>query len=239
MHLLKKPNMTYKTGCLICGKELVYLNNDEDIKCYYCNKIYNSNVRCVDGHFICDKCHSLSAFDLIEEFCINTALKNPIEIALILMRNEKIKMHGPEHHFLVPTALLAAYYNIKVDKNQKIEKIKKARERAKNILGGFCGFYGACGAGIGTGLFISLLTDATPLSKNEWRLSNLMTSKSLFSIANNGGPRCCKRTSFLSIIEATKFLNEFFDIKIDTNITLHCEFNTFNKECLKKGCPFY
>ncbi|VUT25840.1 MAG: hypothetical protein MOIL_01256 [Candidatus Methanolliviera sp. GoM_oil] len=56
-------------------------------------------------------------------------------------------------------------------------------------LGGFCGYHGDCGAAVGTGIFISLITDATPLSKHEWKLSNLMTAKSLLSIANHGGPR--------------------------------------------------
>jgi hypothetical protein len=32
-------------------------------------------------------------------------------MALNLMKNPQIKMHGPEHHFLVPAVLLAAYYN--------------------------------------------------------------------------------------------------------------------------------
>lgn len=231
--------MEYKSGCLICGKDLVYQSNYENVKCYYCNKTYNTNAKCVDDHFVCDRCHSLSAFELVEEFCINTTLKNPVDIALILMRNGKIKMHGPEHHFLVPAVLLSAYYNIKNDDIQKIEKIKKAKERAKNILGGFCGFYGACGAGVGTGIFISLITDATPLSKQEWKLSNLMTSKSLFSIANKGGPRCCKRTVFLSIIEAADFVNKNFGVEIDIDNKLKCEFNLLNKECLQDECPFY
>lgn len=101
-----------KTGCLVCGKELVY-GKTEKMEYFYCHKIYESNVRCEAGHFVCDKCHSSSANELIENFCIATKLENPLEIALILMKNPKIKMHGPEHHFLVPASLLAAYYNVK------------------------------------------------------------------------------------------------------------------------------
>ena len=231
-------SMEYKSGCLICGKELVYHENYEKVECQYCNEIYDTNVKCVNGHFVCDRCHSSSANELIKRFCVNTELEDPIEIALILMRNPKLKMHGPEHHFLVPAVLLASYYNLKND-DKKIEKIKEAEKRTKNLLGGFCGYYGACAAGIGTGVFISLITEATPLSKHEWKLSNMMTSKSLVSIANVGGPRCCKRTTFLSICEAVNFLNENFGVEMNVNKNLKCEFSSLNKECLRDECPFY
>jgi len=62
-------------------------------------------------------------------------------------------MPAPEHHFLVPAVLLAAYYNIKGDPEQKKRKIKAARERSSNILVGFCGFHGDCGPAVGTGIF--------------------------------------------------------------------------------------
>ena len=105
--------MEHKIGCLVCGNNLIYLKNVENRECYYCNETFETLVTCTDGHFICDRCHSLSANDLIEQTCINSNLKDSLELALILMREPVIKMHGPEHHFLVPAVLLATYYNIK------------------------------------------------------------------------------------------------------------------------------
>ncbi len=234
-------NLTgYKTNCLVCGSELVYSAKSDKLECYYCEKIFESNVKCVNGHFVCDSCHSLPASDLIKQFCINSKSENPIEMALTLMRNPAIRMHGPEHHFLVPAVLLSAYYNLKKNGGEKAEKIKEAEKRAKNILGGFCGYYGDCGAAVGTGIFISLITEATPLSEREWKLSNMMTAKSLLSIANRGGPRCCKRNTFLATIEAVNFLRENFSIEnININENVKCEFNSLNKECIKDRCPFY
>ena len=232
-------SVDYRVNCLVCGDELVYRDKSEKTECYFCKKTYESNVKCLNGHFICDSCHSLSANDLIKHFCITSKLEDPIEMALILMRNQKIKMHGPEHHFLVPAVLLASYYNLKNDDERKAEKIKEAEKRARNLLGGFCGYYGACAAGIGTGVFISLITGATPLSKHEWKLSNMITANSLLSIANVGGPRCCKRTTFLSITEAVNFLYENFGIRMNINRNLKCEFSSLNKECLRDECPFY
>ncbi|MCK4717470.1 MAG: SAM-dependent methyltransferase, partial [Thermoplasmata archaeon] len=119
--------MPHPTGCPICGKELKYLDRSEPMECHYCKEQGASNTRCVYGHFICDSCHSSSANDMIEKFCITTTLCDPIEIMMKMMRHPSVKMHGPEHHFLVPAALLAAYYNVVGDE----EGGKGAREESK------------------------------------------------------------------------------------------------------------
>jgi hypothetical protein len=155
------------------------------------------------------------------------------------MRNPKVKMHGPEHHFLVPAVLLSSYYNIKSNPQEKEAKIREARERASKVPGGFCGYFGDCGAAVGTGIFVSLITDATPLSISEWRLANMMTSKSLLSIAEHGGPRCCKRNSYLAIVQATDFLKDNFDVEMKVNKKIKCQFHDLNKQCLREKCTFY
>jgi hypothetical protein len=228
----------YKKGCLVCGKELVY-GKTRKLECFYCHKGYDSNVECEAGHYVCDECHSMSGNELIESFCTATKLEDPLELALILMRNPRIKMHGPEHHFLVPAVLLAAYYNIKKDYNEKGPKIKEARLRSSKISGGFCGFYGDCGAAVGTGIFMSLITNSTPLSKQEWKLTNSITARSLLTIANHGGPRCCKRNTFLAINEAVDFLKKYMNITVTINRNIRCEFSETNKECLKEKCTYF
>lgn len=230
---------THRTGCLICGAELAYEIDYKELECFICHKTHRSNVKCRNGHFVCDKCHSLSANDLIENFCVNSELKDPMKLATFLMNSPRLQMHGPEHHFLVPAVLLAAYYNIKGDPEQKKRKIRVARERSSIIPGGICGFHGDCGAAVGTGILVSLITEATPLSTKEWRLSNMMTSKSLYSVAIHGGPRCCKRNTFLSIIEVVKFLEENFGITMPIDKKIKCVFSPLNKKCLQEKCLFH
>jgi len=229
----------HKTGCLVCGEELVYEEGLDKLECSYCHQVYDSNAKCKNGHYVCDKCHSLSAMDLIENYCISSKSEDPLELALTLMRNPKVKMHGPEHHFLVPACLLAAYYNIKKEYKEKATKIRMAKKRASQILGGFCGIYGDCGAAVGTGIFVSLVTNATPLSIADWKLANLVTAKSLYVIAQHGGPRCCKRTTFLAILEAANFVKEHFGVTFKLKKEIKCEFYPLNNECLKQNCPFY
>jgi hypothetical protein len=228
---------TQKQGCLICGKPLIYMAN-EKLECYCCHKTFDANAKCASGHFVCDSCHSLPAADLIETTCVASQSTDPFELALTLMHSPQVKMHGPEHHFLVPAVLLTAYYNTVNEPEKKANKIKIARQRAQAVLGGFCGFYGDCGAAVGTGIFISVITGATPLSTSEWRLSNLMTGKSLIEIANHGGPRCCKRNSFLALTQAVEFLKQNLNITLKTKPNLKCEFTDLNKECIGKNCPY-
>ena len=230
---------THRTGCLICGKMLTYQIDHNDSECYLCHRIGHSNAKCSDGHFVCDRCHSLPVNDFVEETCINSRSEDPLELARIIMNSDKVPMHGPEHHFIVPATLLTAYYNTKGDLQEKSRKVKEARKRAANILGGFRGFYGDCGAAVGTGIFLSLITGSTPLSIAEWRLSNMMTAKSLLSVADHGGPRCCKRNTFLSITEAVKFLEENLQLTMTIDKNIKCDYSALNEECLKASCPFY
>jgi len=231
--------MSYKTGCLICGLELTYLSADGKLRCEYCGKSFDADVCCINNHYICDRCHSLEPNGLIEQYCRTTQLKDPHRIAITLMKNPLINMHGPEHHFLVPATLLAAWYNKHKNTVMKDAAIITARRRAEDLKGGVCGSLGACGAAIGTGIFISLITGATPLSREEWRLANLMTSESLKVIAENGGPRCCKRNSFLAIDAAISYLKTHFATELSVENKIICEFAILNPECLGEECCYY
>jgi hypothetical protein len=163
-----------------------------------------------------------------------------MSMAKTLMRDARIKMHGTEHHFLVPAVLLVAYCNATGrPQEEKTEMILKARKRAEEVKGGSCGFSGNCGAAVGTGIFVSLVTGATPLSRTEWRLANLMTSESLRAIAEQGGPRCCKRDSFLAITTAVAFLKKELGMSLPLEEPMGCEFSSLNKECLKEDCPYF
>ncbi len=229
----------HKTGCLICGEELIYGKEITRLECFYCKQTNDSNVKCRNGHYVCDSCHSLPAMELIENYCNSSKSEDPLELALTLMRNPNVKMHGPEHHFLVPAVLLAAYYNIKKEYGMKTTKLRMAKKRALNVLGGFCGFYGNCGAAVGTGIFISLITDANPLSVAEWKLSNLVTARSLLTIAEHGGPRCCKRNTYLALMKAVEFLKEQLNFTVKIRSGHKCEFYGLNNECLQQNCPFH
>ena len=228
----------HKTGCLICGKPLEYFEPAVTLKCEICGRELESAACCEDRHFVCDKCHAQAGYESITSHALKTAHTNPVLIAEEMMRHAFINMHGPEHHYLIIAALLAAYKNSggKIDLDKALPV---ARQRAEKVPGGICGLWGACGAGIGAGIFISIITGATPLSAEEWKLANQMTSASLEAISNHGGPRCCKRDTYLSILTAVGFVKDKLGHDMDKPESIRCIFFNNNPSCKKRGCLFY
>lgn len=228
----------YKTGCIICGKNLIYFNSAKSLRCNICGKEFETNASCTDGHFVCDQCHSQPAVLSITAQALTTERKNPISIAISMMKEKHINMHGPEHHYLIVASLLSAYKNSGGDIDLENALIA-ARQRSKSVPGGICGMWGSCGAGIGAGMFVSIITEATPLSEEEWMQANLATSKSLYNIAKNGGPRCCKRNTWLSIMSAIDAAKDITGIEMEKPSNIQCSFSAKNPTCKKEKCLYY
>jgi len=224
--------------CLICGKPLMYTNEVREMQCVVCGKKMLSKACCVDHHFVCDDCHS-SGVALIKTICLNSKSKNPYRIALKLMQQDFIHMHGPEHHVLVGAALLTAYKN--AGGVTDLEKALNEMEvRGKKVPGGACGFWGCCGAAISAGMFISIISGATPLSEDEWGKSNLMTAAGLAKIGEIGGPRCCKRNALIAIETAVDYVKVHFGVEMEREEEgIVCSFYRKNAQCLKERCPFF
>lgn len=224
-----------KEECLICGAPLEYLQKDELMECVLCHKTENSKTRCVKGHYVCNDCHT-SGMDGIIGLCLEEKSKNPVEIIEKLMSQPFCHMHGPEHHVMVGAALLTAYKNAggNIDLPNALIEIMN---RGKSVPGGACGFWGACGAGISSGMFVSIISNSTPLAVEPFALSHQMTSAALGKIGEIGGPRCCKRDSFLSILTAVDFVDKHFGIKMEKSEII-CEYSSKNNQCIGKRCPF-
>lgn len=225
-----------KEECLICKEPLEYFEEDTLMECSICHKKENSKTRCINGHYICNDCHT-SGMDSIIGICLRETSKDPIRILEKLMSMPFCHMHGPEHHVMVGAALLTAYKNAGGDIDLT-KALPEMYSRGKSVPGGACGFWGACGAGISAGIYMSIITKSTPLTDRAWGLSNTMTSRALGKIGDVGGPRCCKRDSYLSVIEAVKFTEEQLGVKMELG-NISCSRSGMNNQCIKARCPFY
>lgn len=224
-------------ACLVCGKPLEYFTDDKEMKCMFCHKTFKSKAQCIEGHYVCDACHEVRGVEAILEYCLHCHSKNPIYIMMNIMEHPFIYMHGPEHHIMVGAALLTAYVNAGGELDLE-KSLQEMRNRGEQVPGGVCGFWGSCGAGISTGIFVSILTGATPLSQREWSLANQMTAVSLDAVSKAGGPRCCKRNAFLSAIAAAEFVKENFGIEMELPEKIQCTYSKYNQQCIGKRCPF-
>lgn len=231
--------MEQKNNCLICGEDIQYETSAESKQCYYCGHKFKSEAQCLNGHYVCDYCHAGTANQIILSFCMSSTSINPVFLANEIMKHPSVAMHGPEHHYLVPAVLLTAFHNKQGTRDKLREHLDEAARRSKNVLGGFCGFYGTCGAAIGTGIFMSIITEATPISVKGWQLSNTITAQSLTCVAKSGGPRCCKRDTYIALEEAIDFIEDKLSIELEKTDKIICGFNELNKQCKQHKCQYF
>ncbi|SNX54273.1 DUF5714 domain-containing protein [Thermoanaerobacterium sp. RBIITD] len=227
----------YMENCMVCGKPLIYLEKPVLKKCEYCGIEELTRAHCMDGHYVCDSCHAKDGIEVIKEYCLNTKSRDPMEIVENIMADSRIPMHGPEHHALVPAAIVTAYKNLtgKASDDDIIETIN----RGKEVPGGVCGYYGACGAGVGVGVAISVIYKATPYTPLKRSKAHLAVANALKRIGEAGGARCCKKCTRISIEEAVKFFEMEFDIRFPKGFKREnkCNYSKINRECYI-GCKY-
>ena len=221
--------------CLICGAPLEYLTQDEEMACAVCHRKEPSKTRCVNGHYVCNDCHT-QGMDSIFGLCLAETSADPVAILRRMMDLPFCHMHGPEHHVLVGAALLTAYQNAggRLDLESALREMYS---RGKAVPGGACGFWGACGAGISAGQFVAVATASTPLAEEPWGLSNQMSALALGRIGKVGGPRCCKRDSFLAVLAAVDFAREHLGVEMVRTVPV-CSYSGQNSQCIGRDCPF-
>jgi hypothetical protein len=152
------------------------------------------------------------------------------------MAHPSVTMHGPEHHVIVPAVLVAAVAN--AGYTVPDGALERAIERGRKVPGGWCGSHGSCGAAIGVGIAVSVLTGATPLTGEERSLSLAATSHALSRMLDDG-PRCCKRASRLAIESATEFLREHLGMSLPIDETVACAYTRRNAQCPGQECPYF
>lgn len=175
----------------------------------------------------------------IQEECEKHNSKNPLEIFNAVAKKDFVRIHGPEHHVLNGAAILTAYYNAGGKVNLP-EVLKEVASRGLQVPGGACGMLGVCGAVTSIGAALSIIDETGPLSTDDtWGSHMNFTSKAVGQMAKIGGPRCCKRDGYLSITEAVKYINSTYDMNLEVDVPIRCDFFRENKECIENRCPYY
>lgn len=223
--------------CLICKAPLRYAQEDKIMECVLCRKKEPSKTACLNGHYVCNECHT-RGLDVVYGICLQETSRNPVEILNRMMAAPFCHMHGPEHHIMVGMALLTAYRNAGGEISL-LEALREMHGRGAQVPGGACGFWGACGAGLSAGMFLSIITAATPLGKENFGLSHQMTARALQAIGEIGGPRCCKRDSYLAILGAVDFVKEHLGVDMERPKAIRCAYSPKNNQCIGLRCPFF
>ena len=228
--------MELAENCGICGRPLVYGTEEVIKRCFYCGQEFNTLIYCPGNHYVCDSCHRRAALDALREVLSSTSSTDPIDILETVMSHPSVSMHGPEHHAMVPAIILAAVKNAGYPVPEGA--VERALDRGEKVPGGWCGFFGACGAAIGVGIAVSVLTGATPLTGETRALANEATAFTLRHMVD-GGPRCCKRASRRALEKAVEFLDSRLGITMSTGNRVQCQYIERNRECLRQDCAYY
>jgi len=223
-------------NCGVCGSPLVYGTEEVIRPCVFCGREFNTLIFCPESHYVCDSCHRRAALDVLRDVLNSTSSTNPVDILETVMSHPSVPMHGPEHHAMVPAIIVAAVKNAGYPVPEGA--VEKALDRGEKVPGGWCGFFGACGAAIGVGIAVSVLTGATPLTGKTRALANEATAFALGQMVD-GGPRCCKRASRRALELAVEFLDSRMGITLRTGNKIRCQYVERNRECLRQDCAYY
>jgi len=220
--------------CIVCGADLIYRKETTEEICLICGHSFPTHAICTRGHYVCDACHSKDILERVESMLAGSQDCDPVHLALRIFEIPGLNMHGPEYHSIVPAILVAAWQNS--NNNLTVSAVHEAIERGKSIKGGSCGLHGNCGAGVGAGIAVSVIEEATPLSTVSRGAANRATALSLLAISEHGGPRCCKRdaiTSIESFMASTPYFHE------PHHTAYVCRQYAKNKSCMGKICPYH
>lgn len=234
----KKTEPTRRmSGCMVCGKPLIYPETEIKTVCSYCGETFGTNATCVDGHFVCDACHVADALGVIEKACLTTDETDMIALLGRIRSHAAIPLHGPEHHAMVPGIILATYRNLGGSVTDT--QIRTAIRRGSTVAGGSCGFMGVCGAAVGVGVAFGILLDANPLDPAGRHSVQTVVRRVIESISSLEAARCCQREAVLALRKAAEISPQYLPVTLQADTPIACVQIARNAECLGRECPLW
>lgn len=215
-----EPAGSAGAGCALCGEPRAPLASPKPVACELCAVVGPVTSRCQAGHDVCDTCQASTAADVIERACAASEEREPVALALRLLRHRALQRRGPEHGFLVTAVLVAAWSNAGGEAAKRRERVAEARRRAASD---------ARGGADGVGAFAGIAGDGA--------LVDRMTARTRAIVGAAGAGRCCKRESILSVLAAAKLTREQLGVELPSH-GVGCETSGRSKDCEGSGCPF-
>ena len=222
------------TGCLLCGKPLVYLSTPQKKICVRCGNTAEANAICEKGHFVCDICHIQDPIDAIKKVCLTSKEEDMIRLLHEIRSHKKIPLHGPEHHAIVPGIILATYRNL--GGNITEEQILTGIRRGTQIPGGSCGFMRVCGAATGVGIAYSIILDSNPVAPEKRQKIQKVVSRVISRISEQKAARCCQRECYIASKEAASVSSVLLPIVLKADFHLTYQQHSINRECIGVRC---
>ncbi len=241
MRIMANPEHT--ENCMVCGSSLEYLARARELVCTYCGKLVQGHIKCPEGHFICDACHTGDAMSMIEAASFTTKAKDPVQLAELMMVHPSLPMLGCEHAFIAAGALMAALKNSPYGAGKIIDQdIREVFARtAKQAVGGYCGLTGVCGVVPAVGACFSLFLGARCGSDTEQKITMDAVTRVSQAITDLTGPSCCKAYVRRSLTVAVNIFAERFGIVLPVRKSpIICGHSSKHPHgCREEKCPYF
>jgi len=222
-------------SCSICGTLVELMEGSRT--CSYCGQAEEGDHACANGHYTCQACRSAVPSELVARVCENSLETDPIALADLIISHPVFNQMGPQYHVVTGPVLVTMLANIgKIPDKRKV--IAEAIERSKNVPALSCAQRGVCGAAVGAGVAVAMLTNAGPLTAKERSLAMKATSSALERIATQSGVRCCRQSVYAAIEAAVQILNAEMGIKLPI-MSARCRYADRTTECKHNGCPYH
>lgn len=227
---------------MVCGSELAYLEHAEDLACSVCGAVESGHIRCPRGHYVCNTCHNRDSRAAIEDITLHSALKDPLEIAELMMSNPSLPMLGCQHAYIAAGALLAALRNEGTRKITEAEVKEVFSRTERQAIGGYCGLTGVCGITPAIGAVFALLLSSKCGTDTEQRITMEATMRISKAIMDLTGPSCCKAYVRASLEVAVDMLKDRLGISLPLGKgkQVDCSYVTNHPHgCRTTECPYF
>jgi len=194
--------------CVVCGRQLAYLEEGRPFTCSLCGKSEVGNVCCPDGHYLCEGCHGAEIRELLPRLLGSSKSTSPQELTEELLALPQLPMLGCEHASIVAGSLMTALKNrgdLGVTDRHVAEAVQRTERQA---ISAYCGLTGVCGIVPALGACYSVLVGAQCGKGPETRATMELVSRLASVAAQEAEPGCCKAFVRSCLAETEHFLEE-------------------------------
>ncbi len=155
----------------------------------------------------------------------------------LLSQADQAPVHGVWHHVLVGEILLTCLRNAGYPIAQEL--VDEVIDRGRQIPGGSCGFLGTCGALASAASAYAILLGSTPVATEPRERLLAFSAKLAARLAEIGGSRCCKKSSYAALEVARDAFAELGFELPEEQFEGRCRFSADNDTCDGAECVYF
>ncbi len=155
----------------------------------------------------------------------------------VLGQGEGTPVHGVWHHALIGEILLVCLRNAGHPISDEL--IDEVIDRGRQIPGGACGFMGTCGALNSAASAYAILLGSTPVATDQREKLLAFSSRLAARLAEIGGSRCCKKSSYAALETAARELAALGYPFPEEEFAGRCPFSASNETCDGEDCVYH